>query len=168
MYRILFDQMRKLLVQLESWLERAEAHAQAKAFDPGVYLEARLAPDQFPLSLQVQAAADHAKLAACRLTGKPAPPQPAPARSLAELKVRVRETVTFLAALTPEDFEGAATRAVTQPRWEGKTMIGADYFVEHAVPNFFFHLTHSYSILRHNGVPLGKLDYLGALSFRAP
>ena len=67
-----------------------------------------------------------------------------------------------------DDFAGAADRSVTQPRWEGKTMSGADYFVEHAVPNFYFHLAHTYAILRNGGVGLGKRDYLGALSLRAP
>jgi hypothetical protein len=76
--------------------------------------------------------------------------------------------ITYLDGFSAKDFEGAATRTVTQPRWEGKVMTGADYFVEHAVPNFFFHLSHVYAILRHNGVNLGKRDYLGAVSLRAP
>jgi len=70
--------------------------------------------------------------------------------------------------LTAKDFEGAATRVITQPRWEGKVMSGANYFLEHAVPNFFFHLTTTYAILRHNGVPIGKKDYLGTLTMTAP
>jgi len=80
----------------------------------------------------------------------------------------VRSVVGYLEGFSAKDFEGAATRTVTQPRWEGKTMSGADYFVEHAVPNFYFHLTHVYAILRHNGVNVGKRDYLGALNLRAP
>jgi hypothetical protein len=76
--------------------------------------------------------------------------------------------VAYVDGFSDKDFEGAATRIVTQPRWEGKVMTGADYFHEHAVPNFFFHTTHAYAILRHNGVSLGKRDYLGPLSLRAP
>jgi hypothetical protein len=76
--------------------------------------------------------------------------------------------LTYLDGFSEKDFAAATTRVVTQPRWEGKMMSGADYFMEHALPNFFFHLTHAYAILRHNGVSLGKRDYLGALSLRAP
>jgi len=84
------------------------------------------------------------------------------------LHARVRATIAYLDGFTAKDFEKAATSVVTQPRWEGKTMTGEDYFMEHAVPNFFFHLTTAYAILRHNGVNIGKRDYLGALSLKAP
>ena len=80
----------------------------------------------------------------------------------------MRAVIEYLDGFSEKDFEGAATRVITQPRWEGKVMSGADYFLEHAVPNFFFHVTHAYAILRHNGVVLGKRDYLGPLSQRAP
>jgi len=80
----------------------------------------------------------------------------------------VQSVLGYLAGFSAADFEGAATRVVSQPRWEGKVMSGADYFVEHVVPNFFFHATHVYAILRHNGVSLGKRDYLGQLSLREP
>jgi hypothetical protein len=80
----------------------------------------------------------------------------------------VRAVLEYLDGFSANDFAEAATRSVTQPRWEGKTMAGSDYFVEHAVPNFYFHLSHVYAILRANGVALGKRDYLGALSLRAP
>jgi hypothetical protein len=76
--------------------------------------------------------------------------------------------VAYLDGFSAKDFEASASRVVTQPRWEGKVMSGADYFVEHALPNFFFHISHSYAILRHGNVPLGKRDYLGALSLKAP
>ena len=76
--------------------------------------------------------------------------------------------IDYLDGFSSADVVAAATRSITTPRWEGKTMTGAEYFLEHAVPNFFFHLAHAYAILRHNGVPLGKRDYLGPLSLRAP
>jgi uncharacterized protein len=164
MYPELFRQMKKQLVQLDRWLEAAGAFAETKTFDSSVFLGIRLAPDQFPFAKQVQTACDTARVAAARLTGKVAPAQPDTEQTIEELRARVQGAVAYLDAFTPADFDGAATRVITQPRWEGKTMTGADYFLEHAQPNFFFHLTHCYAILRHNGVKLGKRDYLGTLT----
>jgi hypothetical protein len=164
----IFSQMKKQLGQLEKWLEAAGADAKARSFDPNVFLGLRLTPDQFAFARQVQVACDTAKAAASRLTGKDAPAHPDTEQTLDELRARVRSVIAYLETLSAKDFEGAAARVVTQPRWEGKVMNGADYFVEHAVPNFYFHLTHSYAILREAGVNLGKRDYLGALSLRAP
>jgi len=87
-------------------------------------------------------------------------------KTLAELQARVRSIITLLDGLTPKDFEGAAKRVVSQPRWKGEWMTGADYFIEHTIPNFYFHLTTTYALLRHNGVPVGKRDYLGVQSKR--
>ena len=81
-------------------------------------------------------------------------------------KARVHSVMEYLDGFKEADFAEGPGRVITQPRWEGKTMSGADYFVEHAVPNFYFHLTHVYAMLRHNGVDIGKRDYLGALTFR--
>ncbi|HYJ07629.1 MAG TPA: DUF1993 domain-containing protein [Polyangiaceae bacterium] len=168
MYFETFGQIKKTLAQLDKWLEAAAVHATAKSFDPKVYLQLRLAPDQFPFVRQVQTACDTAKLAASRLTGKDAPKHADDEQSLDELRARVASVLQYLEALSAADFEGAATRKVTQQRWEPKFMIGAHYFLEHALPNFFFHTTHVYAILRHNGVPLGKRDFLGTLSMQTP
>ncbi len=168
MYFETVTQMKKMLGQLDKWLEKAAAVAQTKKFDTTVYLSLRLAPDQFAFARQVQTACDTAKLVAARLTGKEAPSHPDTEQTLDELRARVGAVVTYLEGFSAKDFEGAATRVITQPRWEGKVMSGADYFIEHGVPNFFFHLTHAYAILRHNGVDLGKRDYLGPLSQRMP
>jgi hypothetical protein len=168
MYSAIFHQMKKQLGQLDRWLEAASTFAAAKPFDPSVVLGLRLAPDQFPFARQVQTACDTARLAAARLTGKEAPPQPDTEQTLDELRARVQGTIAYLDGFTNADFDAAATRVITQPRWQGKTMTGADYFLEHALPNFYFHLTHAYAILRHNGVNLGKRDYLGTLSQKAP
>jgi hypothetical protein len=168
MYYVLFSQMKKQLGQLEKWLAKTEAFAEAKKIDPAVFPTFRLAPDQFPLSRQVQTACDTAKLAASRLTGKDAPSNADTETTLSELRARVSATIAYLDTFTAKDFEGADGRKVTQPRWEGKWMTGADYFVEHAVPNFFFHLTHTYALLRHIGVEVGKRDYLGPVSQRPP
>lgn len=168
MYYDSFRQMKKLLGQLDAWLAAAIAHAEAKKVDPSVFLGLRLVLDQFPFARQVQITCDTAKLGASRLTGKDAPAHPDTEQTLPELRARVSSVIAFLDGLTAKDFEGAATRSITQPRWEGKVMTGADYFVEHAQPNFFFHLTLVYELLRHNGVSLGKRDYLGALTQRLP
>jgi uncharacterized protein len=168
MYYETLGQMKKQLGQLDKWLESAAAFAKAKSFDPDLFLGFRLSPNQFAFARQVQTACDTVKLAMSRLSGKEAPAHPDTEKTLDELRARVRSVIAYLDSFSAKDFEGAATRVVTQPRWEGKVMTGADYFLEHAVPNFFFHLTHAYAILRHNGVDIGKRDYLGALSLRAP
>jgi uncharacterized protein len=164
----MISQMKKMLGQLDKWLDAAQAHAKAKAFDANVILGLRLAPDQFAFARQVQTACDTAKLAAARLAGKEAPSHPDTEQTVEELQARVRTVIAYLDGFSAKDFEGAATRVVTQPRWEGKVMTGKNYFIEHAVPNFFFHTGHAYAILRHNGVNIGKRDYLGTLSLQNP
>ena len=161
-------QMKKMLGQLALWLDAAEAHAKARSFDPDVLVESRLAPDQFAFVKQVQNACDTAKLSTARLTAKDAPNHPDTEKTLGELRDRVRSVIAYLEGISASDYAGAATRVITTPRWEGKVMSGSDYFMEHAVPNFFFHVTHAYAILRHNGVPLGKRNYLGAQTRRDP
>jgi hypothetical protein len=168
MYYAIFGQMKKMLGQLDKWLDAAEAYAKSKSFDPDVFVGLRLAPDQFALARQVQSACDTAKFGASRLTGRDAPVFADTEKTVAELKVRVEAVIKYLDTFSAADFDSAATRVVTQPRWEGKTMTGADYFLEHVVPNFFFHLTHVFAILRHNGVNIGKRDYLGPLTQHAP
>jgi hypothetical protein len=168
MYYELFSQMKKTLGQLNTWLDKAEAFAKEKSFDANLFLNFRLAPDQLAFVKQVQIACDTAKLGASRLTGKDAPSHADNEQTLAELRTRIASVISYLDGYSEKDFEGASTRSVTQPRWEGKVMTGKDYVLEHVQPNFFFHAAHTYAILRHNGVPLGKKDYLGALSQRLP
>ena len=168
MYYETFRQMKKMLGQLDHWLEAAAANAKARSFDPNLFLGFRLAPDQFAFARQVQVACDTAKLAASRLTGKAAPAHADTEQTLDELRARVQAVITYLDGFSASDFEHAATATITQPRWEGKTMTGADYFLEHALPNFYFHLTTAYALLRHNGVNVGKRDFLGALTQTAP
>jgi hypothetical protein len=168
MYYEAFGQMKKTLGQLSTWLDKADAFAKEKSFDANLFLNFRLAPDQLGFAKQVQIACDAAKLGASRLTGKEAPSHADNEQTLAELRTRVASVISYLDSYSEKDFEGASTRSVTQPRWEGKVMTGKDYFFEHVQPNFYFHATHTYAILRHNGVALGKKDYLGALSQRLP
>ena len=157
---------KKMLANLDRWLVKAEAHAKARSFDPNVLLAARLAPDQYPLVRQVQSACDSSKFAAARLSGKEAPKHPDTETTVEELHKRIAACTAFLDSLTAKDFEGAETRRVTLPFLEGKTLTGSDYLIEMAVPNFFFHLTHCYAILRHNGVDLGKTDFIGSLTLQ--
>jgi len=164
MYFETFNQMKKHLGQLDKWLEAAAAHAESKKFDSKNFLGLRLAVDQFPFARQVQIACDTTKLGASRLTGKDASSQPDTEETIDQLRARVKSSIAYLDGFSAKDFESAATRSVTQPRWEGKTMTGADYFMEHVVPNFFFHYTTAYALLRGAGVPVGKRDYLGTLT----
>jgi hypothetical protein len=166
MYTETFNQFKKQLGQLDKWLGTASEYAKSKNFDPNVFPTLRLAPDQFPLTRQVQIACDTVKLSLSFLTGKPAQAQEDNETTMEQLQARVRSVIAMLDGVTAKDFEGAATRVVSQPRWKGEWMTGADYFIEHTIPNVNFHLTTAYSILRHNGVAVGKKDYLGAQSKR--
>ncbi len=162
MYTASVPQLSKMLQHLDAWLGKAEANAAARSYDPKVLLEARLAPDMLPLVKQVQIACDGAKFVAARLSGKEAPRHPDNEQSLAELRARVRETVAYLAIISEQDFRGAAERRVHfgyLPAGQG--MLGHVYLNQYAIPNIYFHLSVAYAILRHNGVRLGKSDYLG-------
>jgi len=168
MYYQIIGQYKKSLRQLDSMLAASLEHAKTKSFDPSILPSLRLAPDQFPLSRQVQIACDTAKLGAARLAGKEAPKKEDTETTIEELRARVKWTIDYLDTLKASDFEKAATQKVTQPRWEGKTMTGDDYLLEHNIPNFYFHVAHAYAILRHNGVGIGKKDYLGELTMSPP
>jgi len=159
-------EMKKLLGSLDLCLDKAAGHAAAKKFDPGVLLQSRLAPDMFPLVRQVQIVCDQAKYAASRAAGKDTPSHPDTEQTVDETRARTAAVIAYLGGFSRADFEGADARTISLPRWEGKSMTATDYVIEHAMPNFFFHYTTAYAILRHNGVELGKRDYLGALSFR--
>jgi uncharacterized protein len=153
----------KTLQNLERWLDKATAHAKAKGYEVDVLAQARLAPDQYTLARQVQSACDQAKYAAAYLSGKPAPSHPDTEQTFAELGQRVDKCLGFLASVHAKDLVGAEDRRVV-PSWlGGKWLRGDDYLVEVAIPNFFFHATMVYALLRHNGVDLGKMDYIGAL-----
>jgi hypothetical protein len=159
-------EFKKILRNVDGWLGKAAAHAEAKKYDPAVLIQARLAPDMFPFAKQIQSVCDTAKLSVARVCGKEAPSHPDTETTFAELSARIAKVIAYLDTYTEADFAGAADRMVTTPRWEGKKMVAVDYFVEHAIPNFFFHATTAYAILRHNGVDLGKRDFLGAMSWR--
>jgi hypothetical protein len=156
----------KTLENLEKWMDKADEHAKARSFEVDVLAQARLAPDQFTFVQQVQAACDQAKFAAAYLSGKTAPSHPDTEKTLAELRERIRKCTSFLATVQEKDLAGAEERKVAPPWLQGRWLPGGDYLVHVAVPNFFFHATTAYAILRHNGVPLGKIDYIGGLPTR--
>ncbi|HEY4239862.1 MAG TPA: DUF1993 domain-containing protein [Kofleriaceae bacterium] len=169
MYFQLTREMEKLLGQMESWFDATIAFGKAKSFDPNTLLTARLAPDMLPLAAQIGIACDSAKLGASRLSGKDAPKHGDNMTTFEEARARVHDVRGYLASYKEADFAGSDEKLISaSPRWEGKVLPGADYFVHHNVPNFFFHVTMTYAILRHNGVPLGKSDFLGALPLIAP
>lgn len=168
MYTQIFTQMKKHLGQLDKWLGAAAEHARAKNFDPNVLTGMRLAPDMFPLVRQVQICCDSAKLAASYLSGRSADPQPDTETTLEDLRARVQSIVRYLEGFSAGDFAGAADKVVSQPRWKGEWMTGEAYLLQHGLPNFYFHLTTAYDILRHNGVGLGKRDFLGPQDKKPP
>ena len=165
LYTIVLE-VKKLLRNLDAWLDKGALYAAAKGFDPNVLLQSRLAPDMFPLVRQIQSACDQAKYVAARAAGKEPPSHPDNEQTLEEARKRIATVAAYLDTFTKADFDGADARTIKLPRWEGKSMTASDYVVEHGLPNFFFHLTTAYAILRHNGVDIGKRDYLGALSLR--
>ncbi len=156
----------KTLKNLERWMDKAEAHAKAKSFDVDVLAQARLAPDQFSFARQIQAGCDQAKYAAAYLGGKQAPSHPDTETTFAELRQRVQKCLAFLESVPAKDYAGAEDRRVAPPWLGGKWLRGDDYLAHVAIPNFFFHMTTAYDILRHNGVDLGKMDYIGSLPTR--
>ena len=167
-HSIVISQFSKMLGNLVTILDRAAAHAEIKKFDTEVLLQARLSPDQFNLIRQVQVACDTAKLAAARLADKE---QDAPAHAdtetnLVEARARLQSVIDYLQTFRAADFDGAAQRRITQPRWKGRSLSGEEFLIQHAIPNLYFHITTAYAILRHNGVEVGKMDFLGELPFK--
>src|SRR6266545_1335129 len=150
----------KYLRSMERWIEQARANAAERKFDPEVLVEARLAPDQYELVRQVQAACDAAKFGAAKLAGVEPPSHPDTEKTIEELKARIHTCLAYLETLTDADFAGSEERHCSHAGMRGKWMRGADYAREWAVPNFLFHVIHTYAILRHNGVPLTKIDFL--------
>lgn len=147
---------------LSAQLEKAAAFAREKGIDPGELVAARLIDDMLPLSGQIQRASDTAKACAARLTGLAAPAFPDEEASMAELQARIEKTVAYLKSVPAEAFDGAEARDVTLGTRTSEThFVGRDYLFQHALPNFYFHLTTAYDILRMKGVPVGKTDYLG-------
>jgi len=146
--------------------DKAAQYADHKKFDTSVYLSSRLAPDMFPFVKQVQVATDMAKGTVARIAGQTPPKYEDNEKTLNELRDRVKKTIEYLKTFKPAQFEGAETRKVEIPWQKGKYLPGADYATQIGIPNFYFHLTATYALLRHNGVDVGKTDFLGKVVFQ--
>lgn len=166
MYAATVPQMKRMLQNLDKWLEAAVAHAKSKNYDPNVLVQARLAPDMFALVRQIQSSCDTAKFTAARLCAKEAPKHPDTETTVEELHARIQSVVTYLGTFEEKDFTGSAERRVDLPWAQGKWVPGHEYLYELQLPNFYFHVTTAYDILRHNGVPLGKMDFLSGVNLR--
>jgi hypothetical protein len=151
-----------MLGNLSHILDKAQAHAEAKKFDPAALLQFRLAPDMLPFTRQIQVACDAAKNGVARISGVEAPKFEDGEATFAELKARIQKTLDYLATVPAERLDGTEDKDITFPvgRETTRTMKGESYLKLWALPNFFFHITTAYAILRHNGVELGKADYL--------
>ncbi|MEO6280710.1 DUF1993 domain-containing protein [Roseateles sp.] len=153
----------KLLGNMLNWLEAAKTHAEAKKFSTDVYLTLRLAPDMLPLARQIQIASDAAKGCVARLGEQENPKFEDNETTLDDLAERIRKTRDFVLSVPAEAFEGSEGREIVIPRRTGDPhkFDGLTYLRHFALPNFYFHATTTYALLRHAGVPLGKNDYLG-------
>lgn len=153
----------RMLGNLDALLDKAEKYAKERNFDPNLLVTARLAPDMKPLSAQIQFASDTSKFAMARLSGGSAPPMADTETTIAELRERIKKTVDYIKTVPASAIDGSEEREIVLkfPNGEMK-FTGLNYLTGFVLPNFLFHVTTAYAILRHNGVPLGKGDFLGA------
>ncbi|QPF81721.1 DUF1993 domain-containing protein [Bradyrhizobium genosp. L] len=166
MYHDVILQCMQSLSNLLICLDKAEQHAVAKTFDATVLLSSRLAPDMQPLtSYQVQSACDYVKAAAAWLSGQKPPVHEDNEQTIDELKARIRKTVDFVNSVTLEQYADAGNRKVRLSWAPGKVIGGTDYLLQMTIPNTYFHIAMAYAILRHNGVEVGKMDFLGQINF---
>lgn len=162
MYEFLVPTVNRMLGNLSALLDKAAAHAEAKKFDPANLLSARLAPDMYPLVRQVQIACDVGKGAAARLSGNKPPSHPDVEATIPELKERIAKTLEFVNSIDPAAFAGSEGHSITlKVATRELQFVGLDYLRDFALPNFYFHVTTAYALLRHNGVEIGKFEYLG-------
>jgi hypothetical protein len=163
MYDASVPVFKQILGSLSSILEQAETHAAERKIDPDALLQCRLYPDMFPFTRQVQIAADFAKGAAARLAGVPVPAFDDNEHSFADLKARIAKTLAFIDALPKAQIEGSEERAISTGSGDkARHFTGQTYLVHYALPHFYFHATTAYAILRHNGVAIGKKDFIGS------
>ena len=162
MYQASAPRFVNTLKNLSAILDKAQAHADAKKLDPKVLTAARLYPDMFPMSQQVQAACDTAKGAVARLAGVEVPVHEDTEQTFEELKARIAKTIAFINTIKPAQMDGSEDREVVLKFRSGEVKFkGMQYLLGFAHPNFYFHVTTAYDILRHNGVDVGKRDYIG-------
>ena len=162
MYQASAPRFAAMLRNLSTLLDKAEAHCSAKKIDPSALTTFRLYPDMFPLTRQVQIACDTAKGAVARLAGVDIPKHEDTEQTFADLKNRIAKTVDFIESVKAERIDGSEDKEIVlQMRSGERRFKGMPYLLGFAYPNFYFHITTAYNILRHNGVELGKLDFLG-------
>ena len=162
MYEATIPSLKRILSNLANILKKGEAHADAKNIEHAVFLNARLFPDMYPLIRQVQIATDMSKGAAARLAGIEIPKYEDNEATFAELQARIAKTIAFIDTVNPAQFEGSESREVIITiRKVDLKFTGQDYLLKWVNPNVYFHVTTAYNILRHNGVELGKSDFLG-------
>ena len=166
MYFETIKQLQKMLRNFSAMLDKASQYAESRSFNSANYLTARLAPDMFPFARQVQSICDGAKYGAARLAGKEAPRHEDNEQTLAELQTRLKSVIEYIDTYKAEDFAGAAERRIVLPWMKGQHILGQDYLMEFMNPNFYFHLSMAYALLRQAGVAVGKLDYLGNLNIK--
>jgi len=160
----------QMLNSLSGLLTKAEAHCAARKIDPGVLIGSRLFPDMLPLGKQIQLVSDFAAKGCARLTHSEVPSTPDTETTFAELKQRLAKTIDYVKSFKPEQFEGADAKDVTFPAGPDRsiTMTGQQFLSAFSLPNFYFHAATAHGILRHNGVEIGKRDFLGALPGATP
>ena len=165
MYYDVVSQCTQSLRNLLTCLDKAEQHAAAKKFDASVLLNCRLAPDMQPFTYQIQSACDYVKAAAAWLSGQTPPKHEDNERTIADLRARIEKTVAFVESVPEAQYAAAGERKVKLSWAPGKVIGGEDYLLQLTIPNTFFHIAMAYAILRHNGVDVGKRDFLGPLNF---
>lgn len=165
-YEATIPQFTKMLNNMLAILDKAAQSATERNFESTVLFQSRLAPDQFNFVRQIQILCDTAKIGVASLTGKEPPVHQDNEQTLQDLKTRIESVMTYLKSYQASDFNEAAERRITRARWEGKTLSGVEFLNQYLIPNFYFHFTTAYSILRHNGVNIGKKDYLGVMPYK--
>ncbi len=162
MYQASIPAFVRMLGNLSAILNKAVDHAEAKTIDPAVFINARLAPDMYPLSRQIQIATDMVKGCAARLAGIEVPTYEDTETTFAELQARIAKTMTFLQSVNEDQINGSEEREITlKIRSREMVFLGQAYLFNFVIPNFYFHVTTTYAILRHNDVEIGKMDYMG-------
>lgn len=156
----------KHLRAMDRWIDKVRENAAQRKFDADVLIGARLAPDQLPLSAQFQSACDSAKYGVSKLSGTEPPSHPDTEKTFDELRARLATALSYVEPFKDNDFAGWEERRVSHSWMGPKWIAGRDYIIEFAVPNFLFHVTTAYSILRHNGVPLGKADFIAPITMQ--
>jgi hypothetical protein len=164
MYYQVISRCTQSLNNLETCLDKAERYATARKFDVGVLMTGRLAPDMQNFTYQVQSACDYVKAAAAWLSGQTPPKHEDNERTIDELRDRIRKTVAFAESVKEPQYADATERKVKLSWAPGKVIGGEDYLLQMTIPNTFFHIAMAYAILRHNGVDIGKMDFLGPIN----